>query len=361
MGYCRVCGGGNRLSYTCNECSGRFCDDHRLPEKHHCSGLSRSVNPWGEKFREESSDDETSATDTNDPGYREPAVNKLKSRAEYSSPPDVKTTTERNKTELEKATDSGRGVDMLKSVLITVSAIPLAAIFFASSTAVKLSKWAFSPKNLAVIIVALLAVSATVGTGYAPLDGPVQETAAGIAGAINETASDSNGRQERPSSSGESGGLFGDEKLDEKRVEELIHKEINERRVRHQRGELRWEGTLAKIAQYHSDDMVKRSYYAHEGPNGETMSDRYDRHAKDCRTYAENIMYTWYQEELNTQGDTYYSTNEELARGIVNGWMNSSGHRENILNAQFSEEGIGVTSVETDEGAKVYATQNFCG
>lgn len=39
MGYCEACDGDNGLSFTCNECGGTFCSEHRLPESHQCEPL----------------------------------------------------------------------------------------------------------------------------------------------------------------------------------------------------------------------------------------------------------------------------------------------------------------------------------
>ncbi len=50
-------------------------------------------------------------------------------------------------------------------------------------------------------------------------------------------------------------------------------------------------------------------------------------------------------------------TNEEIAFIAVDGWMNSEGHRKNILNSNFDREGIGVY---IDSEDRVYVTQNFC-
>lgn len=56
-----------------------------------------------------------------------------------------------------------------------------------------------------------------------------------------------------------------------------------------------------------------------------------------------------------------YDTPEGLATGIVDSWMNSTGHRENILRPYWNGEGIGIEIVETGDGmTKVWATQNFC-
>lgn len=43
---------------------------------------------------------------------------------------------------------------------------------------------------------------------------------------------------------------------------------------------------------------------------------------------------------------------------IVDGWMNSTGHRENILNPDYEASGTGVFITEN---GSVYATQEFCG
>jgi uncharacterized protein YkwD len=48
---------------------------------------------------------------------------------------------------------------------------------------------------------------------------------------------------------------------------------------------------------------------------------------------------------------------EEIANQAVTGWMNSEGHRKNILDDHFQQEGIGV-AFSTDN--KIYVTENFC-
>ena len=52
-----------------------------------------------------------------------------------------------------------------------------------------------------------------------------------------------------------------------------------------------------------------------------------------------------------------WNTQEEIAIVAVEGWMNSQGHRENILDPSYDRAGIGVAIAEDD---RVYITQNFC-
>lgn len=153
----------------------------------------------------------------------------------------------------------------------------------------------------------------------------------------------------------------------ETRLEHLIHREINRQRTNRALSNLSYDRDLAEIAAYHSRDMANNSYFAHTAPDGETMPKRYARFGYDCRadmgdgryaTGGENIAKTYYHEQL-TNG-RYYSTLEELAKGIVEQWMNSPPHRENILRPYWNAEGIGVDVVETENGTAVYATQNFC-
>lgn len=155
--------------------------------------------------------------------------------------------------------------------------------------------------------------------------------------------------------------------LDRNRVETLVHEYVNERRSDHGFAPLDFDTELREIARYHSKDMARNDYFSHESPSGETRSDRYDEFGYDCRAYvdedryytgAENILYTYYDTNVTTDDGTVRYTNaDELARGIVRGWMNSEGHRENILMDAWNNEGIGL--YVTSDG-KVYATQNFC-
>jgi len=155
--------------------------------------------------------------------------------------------------------------------------------------------------------------------------------------------------------------------LDRGRVEQLVHERINDRRAERGLDSLAFDDDLREIARYHSRDMAENDYFSHESPSGETRSDRYEKFDYDCRaptgdgtyyTGGENIAYTYYDTEVNTDwGTVRYTTADELAAGIVKGWMNSEGHRENILTAAWNNEGVGI--YVTDEG-KVYATQNFC-
>lgn len=82
---------------------------------------------------------------------------------------------------------------------------------------------------------------------------------------------------------------------------------------------------LTKAAQDHSQDMADHKNMSHTGSDGSSMSDRLARVGYTFRSAGENVAYG-------------YSTPES----VMDGWMNSAGHRANILNCGFKEIGIGL-------------------
>jgi uncharacterized protein YkwD len=88
---------------------------------------------------------------------------------------------------------------------------------------------------------------------------------------------------------------------------------------------LSWNDTIAAAAQAHSDDMLANDFYSHYGPDGSDPGDRLHRVGYQWSAFGENIARSeWLTEEH-----------------VVEGWINSPGHCKNIMNAAFSEMGIG--------------------
>lgn len=113
---------------------------------------------------------------------------------------------------------------------------------------------------------------------------------------------------------------------------------VDQVRARAGCGGLRWDARLASAAAGHSADMVQRRYFDHASPDGETPWDR--AHAAGYPDpSAENIA---------AGSPTFDATMLQ--------WMNSPGHRANILNCKFVAMGIG----EADGGPmRHYWTQMF--
>lgn len=107
---------------------------------------------------------------------------------------------------------------------------------------------------------------------------------------------------------------------------------------------------LNEAAQSHAEDMLRRDYYGHRSPEGETVSDRY-REAGGSRwkLVAENIA--------RCSGCPSPPTSERVV-DLQEGWMNSPPHRENILRRGLQQFGFGIVA---KDNAELFAVQTFSG
>jgi len=160
--------------------------------------------------------------------------------------------------------------------------------------------------------------------------------------------------------------------VDTAEVAAAVHERINQVRTERGLDKLDYDRSLAEIARGHSQSMAENVYFSHTGPQGRDFSDRYQTSGYDCRvetsdrryaTGAENIAYTFaYGDVRQNNGDVvdYNGDEKAIADGIVEQWMRSEGHRENILKEHWKSEGIGVAVGEREGEKAVYVTQNFC-
>jgi uncharacterized protein YkwD len=110
---------------------------------------------------------------------------------------------------------------------------------------------------------------------------------------------------------------------------------------------LQLDETLRSIARNHDDDMLARRFFGHVNPSGEGPADRIERqHRRLIGVTGENI---W-----ESSGE-YASAHADLGAEIMRAWMNSPGHRENILRKEFTHLGAGVCAA----GREIRATQEF--
>ena len=153
-------------------------------------------------------------------------------------------------------------------------------------------------------------------------------------------------------------------------IERIIHDLTNQQRVNNGLSPLTFDSEISEIARAHSLDMSNRGYFSHQTPEGLVPTDRADKAGYSCSKRVGIMIYSGIAENI-FQGnlyDSYYTvngiitsyswnTNEDIAKITVDGWMDSQGHRKNILTEMFDREGIGVV-ISADD--KVYITQNFC-
>lgn len=100
---------------------------------------------------------------------------------------------------------------------------------------------------------------------------------------------------------------------------------------------LRLNSKLNNIATAHSEDMAQHDYFSHNGLDGSTVGDRAKGAGYQFSSVGENIA-------------AGYTTPED----VVQGWMNSPGHRANILNPNYQEIGVGYYYLANDTGKVNY-------
>ena len=126
---------------------------------------------------------------------------------------------------------------------------------------------------------------------------------------------------------------------DEQRAFDLINAE---RRARG-RQPLAWDGSLTRVARYHSENMARQGFFNHIDRDGSDIRERaYAHGVGGWKVLGENIAYN--------QGYP------DPAGFAVERWMTSSKHRDNILNGEFTHAGLGVA--RTADG-RVFFTQVF--
>lgn len=144
------------------------------------------------------------------------------------------------------------------------------------------------------------------------------------------------------------------EKLNESEVEQLVYEKLNDRRTEREYAALSYNERAAENARLHAADMASKGYLSHTSRGGETQQERYGF----CNG-GENIHQTWVNKRVRTEeGTEQFTTAQELAEGIVTGWMNSRPHREDGIYGEWWNSGGAGVSI-TDDG-KVYAVFGFC-
>ena len=120
--------------------------------------------------------------------------------------------------------------------------------------------------------------------------------------------------------------------------EQEVIRLVNEIRVQNGLKALTYNWELGRVARYKSQDMRENGYFSHTSP-----------------------VYGSPFQMMKSFGISYRSAGENIAKGqkspeaVVDAWMSSSGHRANILNASFTEIGVGYVA----DGR--YWTQMFVG
>ena len=102
---------------------------------------------------------------------------------------------------------------------------------------------------------------------------------------------------------------------------------VNNARAENGLSPLTLNSNLSAVAQKKADDMKNNNYFSHTSPTYGSPFDMIKNAGISYKTAGENI-----------------AKGQSTAEAVFNAWMNSSGHRANILNSNFTQMGIGVTN-----------------
>ncbi|MCB2293129.1 CAP domain-containing protein [Clostridium algoriphilum] len=123
----------------------------------------------------------------------------------------------------------------------------------------------------------------------------------------------------------------------EKEVVTLVNKE----RAKQGLASLKDNSQLASVARTKSQDMVDKNYFDHTSPTYGSPFDMMKHFGITYTAAGENI-----------------AMGQQTASSVMSSWMNSPGHKANILSKDFTEIGVGIAK---DKSGAIYWTQEFIG
>lgn len=118
---------------------------------------------------------------------------------------------------------------------------------------------------------------------------------------------------------------------------------VNTERAKQGLRPLVWDGELTRMARLHSENMARQNFFNHQSPDGQGLRDRARAGGiSGFKRLGENLAYN--------KGFA------DAAGCAVVGWMHSEGHREHLLDGEFTRSGLGVAR---SADGRLYFTQVF--
>ena len=145
--------------------------------------------------------------------------------------------------------------------------------------------------------------------------------------------------------------------------EQEVFKKVNEEREKAGVSALNWSDALANLARAHSHCMCERGFFDHVNPDGMGPTER-GRAGKCCNVCGDKHSFS------PCCPSPFAGVGENIVYGqrspteVMTAWMNSSGHRANILNANYTHIGVGkcdspMTNCDGSGNCGWHWTQNF--
>jgi uncharacterized protein YkwD len=126
---------------------------------------------------------------------------------------------------------------------------------------------------------------------------------------------------------------------EEQKIFELVNKE----RIKRGLDNLSWNSKLADLARNYSQKMAKENFFDHIDNNGDSIAERVN---------------AWRITKWKKIGENLFMSAgyDDFSKIAIKGWMKSRGHRENILDENYNETGIGIAR---SKSGMIYVTQIF--
>lgn len=226
--------------------------------------------------------------------------------------------------------------------------------------------------NILLAFIVIFSVAALAALHYSVSVGDISNTSIDVPTTTTIPATTTTTTQ--PSSASASMSNLTASHANEESIKWLEHRTfelVNEERIREGLEPLKWNEEILFVCRLHSEDMGTNGFFSHTGTGNTIVGDRLNRE----RVYywnlsGENLLMqsgveNYYVNFLGEITNAKYKTLEELSQAAVDGWMNSTGHRENMLKPAYDESAIGIYAVEGVLGdtqysnTSYYFTQNF--
>ncbi|MBZ9606334.1 LysM peptidoglycan-binding domain-containing protein [Clostridium estertheticum] len=128
---------------------------------------------------------------------------------------------------------------------------------------------------------------------------------------------------------------------EDKKLEKEVVTLVNQERAKQGLAPLKDNWELSRVARYKSGDMGDKNYFSHTSPTYGSPFDMMKNFGIKYTSAGENI-----------------AMGQQTAASVMKSWMNSPGHKANILSKNFTEIGVGVAK---DKSGTIYWTQQFIG
>jgi uncharacterized protein YkwD len=146
-------------------------------------------------------------------------------------------------------------------------------------------------------------------------------------------------------------------------IERAVQDQVNIYRRAHGLQALQYREDIASISPNHSRFQATQEQIGHGGPNGQTVENRFANTDYLC---GENILMRpralsrreVYGIVVGREGDIFDMALDELAAELVQIWIGSPGHEQNMRDPNIELSGVGIHYNDSSE--ELYATHNLC-